>query len=127
MDAYSIRIDHTFSSKLTLFGRFNESPSNTTTFSGGAYGTASIASTRTLTLGATSALTPRLSNEFRFNYSRQLGQQQYIPATYGGAVPVDPALLTNGYGGYGYAFTSLLEVTALMFTGATIRKTTSDR
>lgn len=101
MDATSIRIDHTFSSKLTLFGRFNQSPSNITTFSGGAYGSVNNASTRTLTLGATSALTPRLNNELRLNYSRQLGQNQYIPATYGGAVPVDPVLLTNGYGGLG--------------------------
>jgi hypothetical protein len=103
MDATSIRIDHILSSKLTLFGRFNESPSNTTTFLGGASGTAVIASTRTLTLGATSALTSRLANEFRINYSRQLGQQSFVPATYGGAVPVDPAVLTNGSGGYGYA------------------------
>jgi outer membrane receptor protein involved in Fe transport len=101
MDATSIRIDHTFSSKLTLFGRFNESPSNATTFSGGAYGTANNASTRTLTLGATSALSPRLNNELRLNYSRQLGQALSVTATYGGAVPVDPAVLTNGYAGQG--------------------------
>jgi outer membrane receptor protein involved in Fe transport len=98
MDAYSIRIDHIVSSKLTLFGRFNESPSNAASFSGGAEGTANIASTRTLTLGATSVLTPRLNNEFRFNYSRQLGEQQYVQATYGGAVPVATALLNNGDG-----------------------------
>jgi hypothetical protein len=103
MDATSIRIDHTFSSKLTLFGRFNESPSNATTFYGGASGTAFNASTRTLTLGATSALTPRLNNELRLNYSRQLGQRQGLQDTLGGAVPVDPVLLTNGLGGQGTA------------------------
>jgi hypothetical protein len=101
LDATSIRIDHTFSSKLTLFGRFNESPSNATTFFGGASGTSFIASTRTLTLGTTSALTPRLNNELRFNYSRQLGEWQFIPSTLGGAVPVEPAGLTNGLGGQG--------------------------
>jgi hypothetical protein len=101
MDATSIRIDHILSSKLTLFGRFNEAPSNATSFSGGSSGTVSDGSTRTLTLGANLALTPRLNNELRLNYSRQLGWQQYVQATYGGAVPVDPALLTNGLGGYG--------------------------
>jgi hypothetical protein len=48
MDAYSIRVDHTVSSKLTLFGRFNQSPSNGQTFSGLSYISANIASTRTL-------------------------------------------------------------------------------
>jgi hypothetical protein len=104
MDAYSIRVDHIVSSKLTLFGRFNESPSNATTFysfQGGAFGNRYNEATRTVTLGATSALSSRLSNEFRFNYSRQLGQREYVPNTYGGGVPVDPALLTNGYDGLG--------------------------
>jgi outer membrane receptor protein involved in Fe transport len=104
MDAYSIRIDHTVSSKLTLFGRFNQSPSNSTTYSGGAYGTAMKESTQTLTLGATSALTARLSNEFRINHSRQLAQQQYVLATYGGAVPVDTALLNSGEGSGSVSF-----------------------
>jgi hypothetical protein len=121
MDAYSIRIDHTLSSKLTLFGRFNQSPSNATTFSGGAYGTAMIASTRTLTLGATSALTPRLNNELRLNYSRQLGQQQYVPATYGGAVPVDTALLTNGYGGLGWVRFSFGGYGAIVYGGDSMK------
>ncbi len=107
MDAYSIRIDHTVSSKLTLFGRFNESPSNSTTYAGAAFESVQKAATRTLTLGATSALTSRLSNEFRFNYSRQLGQQQYIQTTNGGAVPIDTALLTNGYAGSGDAWLNL--------------------
>jgi outer membrane receptor protein involved in Fe transport len=101
MDAYSIRIDHTVSSRLTLFGRFNEAPSDITSFSGGADWTVSNGSTRTLTLGANLALTPRLNNELRFNYSRQLGWLQWIQGTYGGAIPVDTALLNNGLGGYG--------------------------
>lgn len=101
MDAYSIRIDHTVSSKLTLFGRFNQSPSNSEAYSGYAYSSVSKASTQTLTLGATSALTARLGNEFRVNYSRQLGEQQLVETTLNGAVPVDTAVLTNGLGGYG--------------------------
>jgi hypothetical protein len=119
MDAYSIRIDHTLNSKLTLFGRFNESPSNVTTWSGGAYGTANTASTRTLTLGATSALTPRLNNELRLNYTRQLGLSSYLPATYGGAVPIDPAVLTNGYSGFGIGYLSFGGINGVVYGGDT--------
>jgi outer membrane receptor protein involved in Fe transport len=103
MDAYSLRMDHTISSKLTLFGRFNQSPSNSATYAGGAYHTVLKASTQTWTLGVISVLTARLSNEFRINYSRQLGGGQYTPTTLGGAVPVDLVLLNNGLGGFGMA------------------------
>ncbi|HEY2976263.1 MAG TPA: TonB-dependent receptor [Pyrinomonadaceae bacterium] len=100
LDATSIRIDHTVNSKVNLFGRFNESPSNITRLRGGPSGPKDISSTRTLTLGTTLVLTSKLNNELRFNYSRQLGQRQFLPATYGGAVPIDPALLTGGKVGY---------------------------
>jgi hypothetical protein len=122
MDATSIRMDHILSSKLTLFGRFSESPSNTTVYAnseGGAYSTLVKAATRTLTLGATSVFTPRLSNELRFNYSRQLGQGEDLPATYGGAVPVDRALLTNGYDGVGSLIISLTGGVAGVWGGDT--------
>ena len=116
MDAASIRIDHSFGSKLALFGRFNESPSNVTTFNGGATGTVNNTSTRTLTLGTTSVLSARLNNELRFNYSRQLGQQKFIPATYGGALPVESSLLTNGLPGLGQVFLAFEG-----FTGSVLR------
>lgn len=101
LDATSIRIDHTFGSKLSLFGRFNESPSDTTT--GEEHWFRIIAKTRTLTLGATSVLSARLSNELRFNYSRQQRVGDFVLTTIGGAVPVDPLLITSGYDDYGNA------------------------
>lgn len=101
MDATSIRLDHTISSKLTLFGRFNESPSESLSYFYLTTPERAAASTRTLTLGATSALTPTLNNEFRFNYSRQRGRQSYLKAGIGGAVPVDVDALTTGYRGSG--------------------------
>jgi len=101
MNATSIRIDHTVSTKLTLFGRFNESPSSATLFAGAQGGFANVANTRTLTLGANVLFTPNLNNELRFNYSRQLGQQEELQATYGGAVPPSPDLYTYGLEGNG--------------------------
>ena len=95
LDATSIRIDHAISTKLALFGRFNESPSFRAT--GVEVRSRAIAKTRTLTIGANSVLSQRLSNEFRFNYSRQESIADAILTTVGGAVPVDPLYLTNGY------------------------------
>jgi hypothetical protein len=101
MDATSIRIDHTFSSKLTVFGRFNEAPSSNLSrilsfLNGGEF------HTRTLTLGANLSLSPRLNNDFRFNYSRNRGRQTSSMDDFGGAVPIDdPSVFVSGYSGPG--------------------------
>jgi len=99
-DATSIRIDHAVTAKHTIFGRFNESPSETTSLSSTGGGT-NTASTRTLTLGLTSVFNSRMSNELRFNYSKQLGFQDRSFTTFGGAVPPDISLFTNGFPGLG--------------------------
>ena len=99
-DATSIRIDHSVTAKHTVFGRFNEAPSEATTLIGSSWST-TTASTRTLTLGLTSVFNPRMSNELRFNRSKQLGVDENIFFTHGGAVPPDMSLFTNGFGGLG--------------------------
>ena len=104
MDATSVRIDHTINNKFSFFGRFNESPSKVTAFTGAPFGGSVITSTRTLTFGNTAVLSARLTNEFRINYSRQLGQTSYVPFPFGGAVPLDPKVLTSGNEGDGQAF-----------------------
>ena len=43
--------------------------------------------TQSLTLGSNQALTPRLTNEFRFNYSRSRANSFYTLDNFGGAVP----------------------------------------
>jgi hypothetical protein len=111
MDAYSIRVDHTFSSKLTLFGRYNQSPSGNATVNGTTLTTPSTleASTRTLTLGAISALTSRLTNELRFNFSSQRSKRFYENVPSGGASPIALADLITGYtGGAGEKFGAAL-------------------
>ena len=97
-DATSIRIDHRISSKHTIFGRFNYAPSNSLTrtlaqLAGG------VVDARTLTIGTTSSLTARLSNEFRFNYTRNSGTQSGRLDNFGGAVPIDVSALLTGYTG----------------------------
>ena len=43
--------------------------------------------TQSLTLGSTQAITPRLTNEFRFNYSRSRANSFYTLDNFGGATP----------------------------------------
>src|SRR5215203_7323085 len=86
----SLRIDHIYNSKISLFARVNYSPSfsenrNRSNLS------AFIDSdqiTSTFTFGSTQALTSRLVNEFRFNLSRQTGSTVHdFDGLYGGVMP----------------------------------------
>jgi hypothetical protein len=98
-DAYSLRLDHTVNKKLTLFGRYNLSPSRN---EGGSYQVTSIeAHTATVTLGANSAFSPTLNNELRFNWSRQGTPEVGSQRALNGSVPVDSSYLTSGYPGTG--------------------------
>ena len=100
IDATSIRIDNNVNSKLTLFGRYNESPSTrlsrTLSILNGSRNT-----TRTLTLGSTFLLSSRFNNEVRFNYSSNRERGGAEMDNFGGAVPVDLSVLTSGYSGPG--------------------------
>ena len=95
LDAYSLRIDEKLTDKLTLFGRYSYSPSNSA--SRGVEGSSlnSITSAQqtmqTLTVGTTWALSPTISDDFRFNYSRV--NLFSIPKmdSFGGAVPITPS------------------------------------
>jgi hypothetical protein len=97
LDAASIRVDHTFNNRLTLFGRYNHSPSETTDRgSSGASLNSLIESrlkTQTLTIGAIQSLTPTVSNEIRANYSKSEGGSLLHIDEFGGAVPPLDSLL----------------------------------
>jgi hypothetical protein len=94
MNAGSVRIDHHFSDRFTLFGRYNQAPSNfidlgqspndpqTTTVD-----------TRTLTLGFDMSLTPQLANSLRGNYSRQRSSGSYQLTSAAGSTPYDPTVV----------------------------------
>jgi hypothetical protein len=92
LDAYSIRIDHKLWSKLNLFGRYNNSPSE---LIGRGAGNSSLSSlnpatinVQTATVGATWAASPTTVNDLRFNYSRTYGDANIFFDKFGGAVPL---------------------------------------
>ena len=100
LDAYSIRVDHAINSNLTLFGRYNYSPSSFDQ-RGPFSAPFTVLSTRalvdstvhTMTLGLTKLITPGISNEVRANYSNQRVTTRYILDNFGGAVPIPDSLL----------------------------------
>jgi hypothetical protein len=78
LDATSLRIDHAVNSKVTLFGRFNHSPSAVNEAYSGYPGSNPFKTTQEIdtgTFGVTAILTPTITNDFHFNYSRSHGEQ----------------------------------------------------
>jgi hypothetical protein len=119
LDAGSIRIDHTFNSKLSVFGRYNEAPSEAAVRSDSLNELVTTEiGTRTLTLGATMALSPQLSNTARANYSLQSSSFLYQLDSFGGAVPPGLSTLAPNVVGAGNAFLAFSTTdTGVYFTG----------
>jgi hypothetical protein len=94
LDAYSIRIDHRLSDKLALFGRYNYSPSEFIDRGGSSGGGAlsvmepARIGIQTTTVGATWTISPTVTNDFRFNYSRANSKSNFSLDNFGGAVPL---------------------------------------
>lgn len=88
LNAGSLRIDHTFNSKFAIFGRYNEAPSETAIRTDGLneIDTTQVG-TRTLTVGFTAAMSSRVSNSLRGNYSVQTAGVVNSLDSFGGAVP----------------------------------------
>ncbi len=88
LNAGSLRIDHTFNSKFAIFGRYNEAPSETAIRTDGLneLDTTQVG-TRTLTVGFNAAMSPRVSNSLRGNYSLQTAGVVNTLDSFGGAVP----------------------------------------
>jgi len=99
LDAYSIRIDQVLNSKLSLFGRYNYSPSSID--QRGPFAPSSVLSTtesasssiQTLTIGLTQIINQESSNEVRANYSNDRLGTKYALDNFGGAVPLPDSLL----------------------------------
>ena len=83
-----------FNDRFSIFGRYNYAPSSlTTVFSEPSNPSNSIVNTKTLTGGVNMSLTSRLWNTVRANYSTQSTSNPSRLTSFGGAVPLDPALL----------------------------------
>ena len=98
IDTYGIRLDHDLGQRLKLFFRFSDAPSSQTSRLGGSVSnpaTVFLTATtlRTYTLGATSALTSRIGNEFRLNRSTFDGDDSSRITAFHGSASVDFAQL----------------------------------
>jgi hypothetical protein len=97
LDAYSVRLDHSLNDKVKVFFRFSDTGSSagarqTFPFVPSELQTTSYTS-RTYTLGVTSMLSSRVSNEFRLNYSSNASYGTVSLDNFGGAQPVNLAQL----------------------------------
>jgi len=94
LDSASIRLDQAIKRKLTLFGRFSEARSGGETRADSlTHVISNEVNTRSLTLGATLAANPALTNEFRANYTRNESSHFNELDNLGGAIPPSDSLL----------------------------------
>ena len=104
LDSYGIRVDYLFSPRIAIFGRYSDAPSDIGQRAAGTAQTNfnTVADTnyrtQTLTLGSNQTITPSLTNELRFNYSRSRAHGfQTIDNFGGGTPPPDSLLFPSGY------------------------------
>lgn len=102
LDAYSLRIDHTLNSRISLFGRYDYSPSgaddrgSSTLYPLNDILTARIV-TQTGTMGFTWEIDPFTANDFRFNYSATRAASSYDLDGFGGATPLQTLPFPSAY------------------------------
>lgn len=90
INSTSIRLDHTFSSKLSLFFRFSDTPSSTALRTLSVLNTEAV-NVQTYTVGATSQLSGTAYNEFRAGYTRANSSVHGTLDSFGGATPTNLA------------------------------------
>jgi hypothetical protein len=96
LDAGSIRIDHKFSERFSLFGRFNDAPSETANRVNGLTSLrTTTANTKTFTVGLNMALSATVANSLRGNYSSQEAGVVDVLDSFGGAVPLPASFLVG--------------------------------
>jgi Carboxypeptidase regulatory-like domain/TonB dependent receptor/TonB-dependent Receptor Plug Domain len=129
LNATSLRIDHTFNDRFSIFGRYNYAPSEIAgpqsggSFSLSSFQTTSV-NTQTMTLGVNMMLSPRSSNTIRGNYSTQTSGQSYTLTSFGGATPLDPSLLLGpGSSSQNDALFYLLDSSYLFVGNAGVNRT----
>lgn len=92
LDAYSLRIDHKISDKLSIFGRYDYSPSDIVQRGNQSAALSSVSRTKIIVQTATGVATwlpsPTAANDLRFNYSRTNAYSNNHLDNFGGAVPL---------------------------------------
>ncbi|HEX7770881.1 MAG TPA: TonB-dependent receptor, partial [Pyrinomonadaceae bacterium] len=101
LNATSIRLDHSPSGRLTIFGRYNHAPSESELRSLTVPNviTTNNFNTTTATVGANISITPQLLNDLRINFSRNENLNSGRMDNFGGATPFDPALYQGSFAG----------------------------
>lgn len=94
-DAYSIRLDHNFNQKYTVFGRYNRSPASADSRSTQDLSQLNRLGTLTefITIGSSQVFTSKIVNEIRINDSRQIGSTQNIFDGFGGGQSVPDSII----------------------------------
>jgi hypothetical protein len=101
-ESFNLRLDRMVTSKISVFGRYNYSPSfsenrnpaNLSSF------VRSSQITRTFTIGSTQAFTGRLINEFRVNRSGQNAATKHeFDGIYGGEIPPEKIFVPASFDG----------------------------
>src|SRR5208283_579755 len=93
LNAGSLRVDHTFNARFSIFGRYNDAPSQIEDRADSLSEIkTTITNTQTLTVGVNMALSSRLFNSLRGNYSTQTSGLSFALDSFGGAVPPDPSV-----------------------------------
>jgi outer membrane receptor protein involved in Fe transport len=101
LDATSLRLDFTPTSRLSLFVRGDYAPSNGAQYGAFDFYTRStlshtISNVDTITAGATYLIKPSIVEDFRFNISHSKGATVVTPTTFGGAtIPSDAYLFSS--------------------------------
>ncbi|MBM3763010.1 MAG: hypothetical protein FJW36_22535 [Acidobacteria bacterium] len=93
----SLRIDHNFSSRLQLFARFSGSPTERTERVFANQITTTRNNLYTYTLGLNNTISPRLTQEFRFNYSTSDAGFNWDAGEFAGAIKPQDSLLFPSY------------------------------
>jgi hypothetical protein len=103
LDATGVRIDRRFGDALNAFARYNHAPSEGESRLG-SFGILGLNSTgvlqnklQTLTAGTTWIVNAAISNDFRVNWSRNLGRNFQFLDTFGGAIVLPAATLHPSY------------------------------
>jgi hypothetical protein len=89
LNAGSIRIDHNLSDRFSIFGRYNDAPSQLLNRVGGLSSLEGVdVDTQTLTLGLNMQFGNGILSSLRGNYSTQKASSTYSLDSFGGALPV---------------------------------------
>jgi TonB dependent receptor len=89
IDATSIRIDHRFTDSFSIFGRYADTPSSSTSrlTTNLAQTVANELRNQTLTLGSNYFISSGIANDFRFNYTKNKADSIYETTAFGGSIP----------------------------------------